>query len=254
MSGSSAWVIGGGSGIGEAVARALARTGRHVVVSGRREDRLAQVVEAVRAEGGSASAATVDVRDGGEVASLPAILERQHGPIDVLVYSAGTNVRERFWRDLAPDALAGVMDANLTGAVRAVHAVLPGMRSRGAGRVVLVSSWAAWRFSAGAGAAYSMSKNALGVLAETLNAEEGAGGVTATHLCPGEVETDILDTRPQPPSAAERALMLRPADVGDAVGWLATLPPRVCVNELVLTPAANTSYPGTPRKDSHDPS
>ena len=87
-----------------------------------------------------------------------------------------------------------------------------------------------------------MSKNALGVLAETLNSEEGPGGVTATHLCPGEVETDILDTRPQPPSADARALMLRPTDVGEAIGWLAALPSRVCVNELVITPSANTSY------------
>ncbi len=64
----------------------------------------------------------------------------------------------------------------------------------------------------------------------------------ATHLCPGEVETEILDTRPQPPSAEARALMLRPADVGEAIAWIAAQSARVCINELVITPTANTSY------------
>lgn len=242
MTPSAAWVIGGGSGIGEAAARALARAGRHVIVSGRREAHLARVVDAVRGAGGSASAAAVDVRDADDVASTAAAVAHEHGPVGVLVYSAGTNVPERFWDDLDPADLSSVMDANLLGAVRAVHAVLPAMRDRGEGRLVLVSSWAAWRFSPGAGAAYSMSKNALGVLAETLNAEEGPRGVTATHLCPGEVATDILDTRPSPPTAAARALMLRPDDIGAAVAWVAGLPPRVCVNELVVTPSANSSY------------
>lgn len=236
------WVIGGGTGIGEASARALARLGGHVVVSGRREQELDRVVAEIRSEGGAATPLSLDVADDGAVSRAVATIEAEHGPVATLVFSAGTNVQERFWDEVTPSAIDHVMDVNLHGAVRAVHAVLPGMRAARGGRIVLVSSWAAWRYSPGAGAAYSMSKTALGVLAESVNAQEHANGVRATHLCPGEVATDILDTRPNPPSAEARESMLRAEDVGEAVGWIAALPERVCVNELVLTPTSNTSY------------
>ncbi|GAA2078708.1 SDR family oxidoreductase [Microbacterium hatanonis] len=236
------WVIGGGTGIGEASARALARLGGHVVVSGRRVQELDRVVAEIRSEGGAATPLSLDVADDGAVSRAVATIEAEHGPVATLVFSAGTNVQERFWNEVTPSAIGHVMDVNLHGAVRAVHAVLPGMRAARGGRIVLVSSWAAWRHSPGAGAAYSMSKTALGVLAESVNAQEHANGVRATHLCPGEVATDILDTRPNPPSAEARESMLRAEDVGEAVGWIAALPERVCVNELVLTPTSNTSY------------
>jgi NADP-dependent 3-hydroxy acid dehydrogenase YdfG len=211
-------------------------------VSGRREQELDRVVAEIRSEGGAATPLSLDVADDGAVSRAVATIEAEHGPVATLVFSAGTNVQERFWDAVTPSAIGHVMDVNLHGAVRAVHAVLPGMRAARGGRIVLVSSWAAWRHSPGAGAAYSMSKTALGVLAESVNAQEHANGVRATHLCPGEVATDILDTRPNPPSAEARESMLRAEDVGEAVGWIAALPERVCVNELVLTPTSNTSY------------
>ena len=216
-------------GIGEAAAWALALADKHVIVSGRRPAELDRVVERVRAAGGSASAAVLDVGDASAVRATADVIAHRHGPVGTLVYSAGTNVRRRFWDSVEPVDIENVMDANLHGAVRAIHAVLPAMRERREGRIVLVSSWAAWRFSPGAGPAYSASKAALGVLAET-------------HLCPGEVATDSLDTRPEPPSAEARGLMLRPDDLGEAIAWLAGLPAHVCVNELVVTPAANSSY------------
>jgi NADP-dependent 3-hydroxy acid dehydrogenase YdfG len=235
-----AWVIGGGSGIGAAAAHALARQGVRVVVSGRREDRLADVVASIRATGADATALAVDVSDPAEIARAAQVVAGQ-GALGTVVYSAGTNVADRFWDTVSAADIERVMDVNLHGATRVVAATLPHLRERG-GRVILVSSWAAWRHSPGAGAAYAMSKTALGVLAETLNAQEHAHGIRATHLCPGEVATDILDTRPHPPSTDERERMLRPADVADAVAWIASLPARVCVNELVLTPTANSSY------------
>lgn len=236
------WVLGGGTGIGEAAAVALAGLGGHVVVSGRRGAELDRVVATIEAAGGSASAVPVDVSDDDGVARAAASVEVEHGAIGTVVFSAGTNVRERFWSTVDAASIAHVVDVNLQGAVRVVHAVLPRMREAGGGRFVLVSSWAAWRHSPGAGVAYSMSKTALGVLAESLNDQERHHGISATHLCPGEVATDILDTRPLPPSAEARAAMLRAQDVGDAVAWIAGHPYRVCVNELVLTPTANTSY------------
>lgn len=237
-----AWVLGGGSGIGRGVAEALAADGRLVVVSGRRAEELDATVARVAASGNRAVALPVDVSDGASVLAARDAIERDHGAVGLLVYSAGTNVANRFWNDTTPEDFARVLDVNLTGATRAVHAVLDGMRANGGGLVVLVSSWAAWRFSPGAGAAYSASKTAMASLAETLNAQERHHGVRATHLCPGEVRTDILKTRPVVPGEAEQELMLTAEDLGSVVRFLADLPARVCVNEIVITPTSNTSY------------
>lgn len=236
------WVLGGGSGIGAGVARSLAGGGRTVVVSGRREAELQAVAESVPDAPGRVLAVPADVSDGASLAAAHERIATEHGYVELLVYSAGTNVPNRFWSDTVPDDFARVLDVNLTGAVRALHCVLPGMRAAGRGLIVLVSSWAAWRFGAGAGAAYSASKTSLGVLTETLNVQERQHGIRATHLCPGEVRTDILNTRPVVPGEAEQQLMLTAEDLGDAVQYLAGLPPRICVNELVITPTSNTSY------------
>lgn len=237
-----AWIIGGGSGIGRGAAEALARSTDVVVISGRREGELEETATAVRSAGGVGVSLPVDVRDGDAVAAAAAAIESVHGPVSVLVYSAGTNVPDRFWRDTSVAAYERVVDVNLVGAMRAVHAVLPGMRARSEGLVMLVSSWAGWRFAPAVGAGYSTSKTALGALAETINAQERLHGVRATHFCPGEVATEILGTRPNPPTDAELALMLTAEDVGDAIRWIADLPPRICVNEIVFTPTPNASY------------
>jgi len=234
----TAWVIGGGTGIGRAAAAALAET-HAVVVSGRRRSELEATKAAITANGGRASALPADA---GDPASIRAARELIEGTVDVLVYTAGTNVPNRFWADTTPEDFARVVDVNLNGAVRSVHSVLDGMREAGGGLIILVSSWAAWRHSPGAGAAYSASKTAMGSLAESLNAQEGPNGIRATHLCPGEVDTDILQSRPVVPGPAERELMLTADDLGATVRFLTGLPARVCVNELVITPTANTSY------------
>jgi len=241
-----AWVVGGGSGIGAGAALALAASGHTVIVSGRRDAELRDVAAAGdRSAGGRIIALPVDVAaaDGpGALAAAHEQIAAEHGPVTVLVYSAGTNTPQRYWADTSPADFARVLDVNLTGAMRAIHTVLPGMRAGGNGLVILVSSWAAWRFAPTAGAAYSTSKTGLGVLTETLNVQERDHGIRATHLCPGEVRTEILKTRPVVPTDAEQALMLSPDDIGDVVRYLAALPARVCVNELVITPTSNTSY------------
>lgn len=238
MSEPVAWVVGGGSGIGEACVSSLAALGYRVAVSGRRADR----IEAVAAAVSGAVAVPVDVADDASVASAVATIKAELGPVGVLVYSAGTNVTERFWRNSDAEALASVVDINLSGAIRAVQAVIGGMRERGDGLVVLVSSWAGWRFAPGVGVGYSASKTALGAVAETINAQERLNGIRATHFCPGEVKTEILYTRPVVPTEEQQALMLTPEDVGEAVAWVASQPARVCINELVITPTSNTSY------------
>ncbi|GAA2448236.1 SDR family NAD(P)-dependent oxidoreductase [Actinomadura vinacea] len=241
----SAWVIGGGSGIGRAAAARLARDGYHVVVSGRREHPLAETVETIAAAGGHATAVPVDVTDDASVAAAHAAAEGAAGPLELLLCSAGTNVPNRWWSDLTGADFAKVVDTNLNAVTRCVLAVLPGQRAAGFGQVIVVSSWAGWRYMSAAGAAYSASKTALGALVETLNDQEGRHGIRATHLCPGEVDTPIFRTRAVPPPPEELERMLAPDDVAEVVGSIAALPPSVCVNELVVTPVWNRMYVDT---------
>jgi len=243
LEGKVAWVTGGGSGIGLAAAQALAAAGARVVLSGRRADVLAAAVEGIRAQGGQAEAQALDVTDAAAVAAAAARILAGHGDrIDVLVNSAGTNTPQRFWRDQSPAGWRQVVAANQDSIFYTTHAVLPAMRARRDGLIVNVSSWAGVHHPKLTGPAYNGSKHAVAAMTETINIEEGVNGIRACCLCPAEVSTPILDTRPVPPSAEERARMLRPEDLGQTIRFLAQLPAGVCVNQLIISPTWNRMY------------
>ncbi|MDM7892874.1 SDR family oxidoreductase [Curtobacterium caseinilyticum] len=231
------WVTGGGSGMGAASAVAAARDGWTVVLSGRRPDRLEQVADAVRAAGGAADVLPLDVTAQDAVAAARDDVLRRHGRIDGLVLAAGLNTRGRRWDDQSLADVRAVLDTNTTAVVTVVDAALPALRDAG-GVVVVVSSYAGWSFQPGAGVAYSASKTALGSIVRTLNQQEAAHGVRATHLCPGDVATDFLDQRPQVPDAAARQRMLQPEDVGRTVAFVLGAPAHVRIDELVLSPVS----------------
>ncbi|QNN82098.1 SDR family NAD(P)-dependent oxidoreductase [Brachybacterium sp. Z12] len=237
MDARTVWITGAGTGMGRAAALAAARDGRPLALSGRRPEVLEEVAEEVRALGGTALAVPLDVTDRLAVRSAAAQIEEELGGVEALVLSAGLNAPRRYWRDQDLDEFAAITETNLLGPVSVIDAVLPGMRARGEGTIVVISSYSAWRFSPDAGAAYSATKTALGPLVATLNAQENRHGIRACHLCPGDVDSDFLDRRPQVPGAQERAAMLTPQDVGRAVSFVLTSPPHVVIDELVISPA-----------------
>ena len=110
----------------------------------------------------------------------------------------------------------------------------------------MVSSWAGWRYLTFTGAAYGASKQGLAPLVESLNDQEGVHGIRASLVCPGEVATPILRTRPKPPPQEDMDRMLKPEDVGDAIRYVITAPPHVCLNEIVIAPTYNRIYTGAP--------
>ena len=243
LAGQVAWITGAASGIGLAGAQALARAGAVVVLSGRRADALEQAAAGIRAEGGQAEVEALDVTDAAAVAAAAQrLLARHAGRLDVLLNSAGTNTPHRHWRDLSVDGWRQVLATNLDGIVHTTLAVLPAMRARRNGLVINVSSWAGVHHPKLTGAAYNGSKHAVVAVTETLNMEEGVHGIRGCCLCPAEVSTPILDTRPQPPSAEERARMLQPEDLGRTIRFIAELPPEACVNQLVISPTWNRFY------------
>ena len=244
LEGKVAWITGAGSGIGLGGARALAAAGATVIMSGRRPDVLEREAAAIRGSGSKAEVEPLDVSDPAAVQRVAqAVLER-HGKIDILVNSAGLNNPQRYWRDQTVESWNQVIRINLDGTFYCTQAVIPSMRARKDGVVINISSWAGKYTSAMVGAAYNGSKAAVVSLTETINMEECVNGIRACAICPAEVATPILDRRPVPPSAEERAKMLQPADLGETIRWVAEQPPHVCINELIISPTWNRLYVG----------
>jgi len=204
---------------------------------------LETAAETVRAQGGKAEVEVLDVSDATAVSAVAArILARHAGRIDVLLNSAGTNTPKRFWRDQSVEGWRQVLATNLDSIFYTTHAVLPAMRARGGGLVINVSSWAGVHHPKLTGPAYNGSKHAVTAMTETINMEDGVHGIRACCICPAEVATPILDTRPVPPSAEERSRMLQPDDLGRTIRFIAELPPGVCINQLIISPAWNRMY------------
>lgn len=243
MKGKVAWITGGGSGIGLAGAMELAKAGAHVVIAGRNAKSNAAALAGLK-EAGSAEAVLLDVSDRDAVAKCAADIEHRHGRIDILVNSAGTNLAKRSLRAMTLDGWDDVVRINLNGLFYCCHAVIPGMRARKDGLIINVSSWAGRYASALTGPAYNATKRAVIALTESINIEECMNGIRATSVLPGEVATPIMEKRPVPPSAEERARMAQPEDLGRAILFLAQMPARTCVNEIIIGPTWNRFYLG----------
>jgi NADP-dependent 3-hydroxy acid dehydrogenase YdfG len=242
LNGKVAWITGAGTGIGLAGAQALAAAGAKVVMSGRRADVLETEAAAIRAKGGLAEVAALDVSDADAVATVAAGILARHGRIDILLNSAGLNTPNRFWKNQTIEGWRTVIGANLDGTFYTVQAVLPAMRAQRDGLVINVSSWAGVHHPKLTGAAYNGSKHAVTALTETINMEECSNGIRACAICPAEVATPIMDRRPVPPSALDRSRMLQPEDLGATIRFIAELPAHACINQLIISPTWNRMY------------
>lgn len=237
-----AWVTGASSGMGAASAIALAEAGFTVALTARRRSELDAVAATIAATGGRALVFAADVADKDAIDDVVAEIERRYGAVDLALFGAGLNVRERHWSTLSMADFDDIVKVNLTSLVAGARRVLPAMRGRQSGQIIALSSWAAWRFSPGAGIGYAASKAALVAVVETLNAQEGSHGIRACHLCPGDVDTPFLDRRPVAVDMTARGKMLTSDDVARAVQFIAESPASVCINELVISPTANLAY------------
>ncbi|HEY6967467.1 MAG TPA: SDR family oxidoreductase [Burkholderiales bacterium] len=245
LSGKVAWITGGGSGIGLAGAIELAKAGAKVVISGRTEKTNREAEKQLKALG-EAEAVLLDVADKKAVLAAAADIEKRHGRIDILVTSAGTNIAgaKRNFKSMSPEGWEEVVQINLNGLFYCNYAVIPGMRARKDGLIINISSWAGRYASSLTGPAYNATKRAVIALSESINMEECMHGIRACSILPGEVATPIMRKRPVPPSAEEMARMAQPEDFGKAILFVATMPARSCVNELVIAPTWNRFYLG----------
>jgi NADP-dependent 3-hydroxy acid dehydrogenase YdfG len=238
-----AWVTGGGSGIGQAGAEALAADGWTVIVSGRRKDALEAVVSGINSKGGGkAEALVLDVSQAADVEAAARRILAAHGRIDLLVNSAGVNVPKRSWEDMEISGWDKLVEINLNGVLYCMRAVLPAMRAQKDGCIINVASWAGRHVSKMPGPAYTTTKHAVLALTHSFNMDECVNGLRACCLSPAEVATPILKLRPVVPTEEEQARMLQPEDLGRTIVFVAGMPPHVCVNEILISPTWNRSF------------
>jgi NADP-dependent 3-hydroxy acid dehydrogenase YdfG len=240
LSGKRVVITGGGSGIGEGIAKALAAEGCKVVIGGRTVEKLKVVAEGISGEH-AVGYHPLDVADRTSVETFFIWAKEILGGVDILINSAGINIAKRSMAEMVPEDWDKVLTTNATGAYNCMAAVLPGMREQKDGLIVSVASIAGLRAIAGlAGVAYCASKFAVSALGTAVAEEEKKHGIRVTTIYPGEVATAILDRRPVPPSAEARAAMVQPEDVAAAVIMIAKLPPRANVLEMVIKPTVQT--------------
>jgi NAD(P)-dependent dehydrogenase (short-subunit alcohol dehydrogenase family) len=226
-------VTGAGSGVGRAVVQKFVAEGWRVALVGRHEDALRETIAVSGGDpDGPCAVFPCDVGRAEDVERMAGAVMARFGQVDVLVNSAGTNVRRRAFREVSIEDWHLVMATNLHGAFYCVRAFLPGMRARGAGTVININSDVGKLARDLAGVAYVTSKFGLTGLTQSLNVEERAYGIRACSIFPRDVNTPLLDKRPQPPSVEARARMVQPEDVAACVWLAASLPPNAIVEEL----------------------
>lgn len=241
FAGKTVLITGGGSGIGLAAARLFLDGGARVAIVGRDEKKLRQAAAALgHAE--RLTTAAADVADPEQVQRMVERVVKHFGPIDILVNNAGLNIKERKMRELTPARWQLLLRANLDGAFYCMHAVLPSMLERKDGLIINVSSVAGKRANPLGGAAYVASKFGMAGLGLCLAAEEKDSGLRVSNIYPGEVDTPILEVRPQPVSAEQRQGILKPEDVAAAILFVAGMPKHVSVPELVIKPTVHVYF------------
>ena len=228
LSGRVAVVTGASSGIGAALAEMLAREGARVAVAARRLNELNDVAKRIAAGGGEALAVPADLTDDDALADLINSATRELGPVDVLVNNAGYAI----WRSLeetSPAEWDQTFAVNVRAAALLAARVLPGMRARGFGRIINISSEAGVAIVPGL-AAYCASKHALNALTEVIQDANHDNGIKAWAICPGFVDTEMGGVVP----GGKRENFLRVTEVVDVVRYLLALGDNVKIGPEVL--------------------
>ena len=229
-------VTGAGTGIGAAAAQLLAQQGAQVVLVGRREQPLQVTADLICNAGGQALVIPCDLEDREAAAALGARVVEQLGRVDILVNNAGHSSKVRSVQYVTQPEWSSVFKVNVDAVYRLTQAVLPTMIAQQRGTVITIGSMAAVNAGLLGGAPYGAAKAAVWSFMRSINAELRNQGIRACTILPAEVDTPILDNRPLPPGEAERATMMQPQDVAEAILLCATMPQRTLVEQITLWP------------------
>ena len=226
-------IVGASSGIGRETALAFAGAGATTVLASRSQDRLHALVEEI---GSDSMVCPMDVEDTMSIRrSIERTVER-FGRIDVLVYATGTNIPDRTLDELTPETWDMMLATNLSGAFHCTQAVLPTMRGQGGGLIIYLSSVAV-QLPDVSGVSYQAAKHGLVGVAHGTFKEEQDSGIRTTVIFPGLTDTPLVLKRPAPTPPEVIAHALQPEDVAEACLFVASLPARARVPELMLMPS-----------------
>lgn len=247
MSRKRAFITGATAGIGLATARAFAAAGYDLVLTGRREETLAEVAESLQtAHGVDVAVVPFDVRDAAALKLHTLAHPNLFEQVDVLVNNAGLARGTEPLQEGNPEEWDEVLDTNVKGLLRVTRAILPHMVKRGTGHVVNLGSTAGhWVYPGGA--VYCASKHAVKALTEGLRMDIHGSGVRVTSVDPGLVGgTEFSDVRFRGDHARARNVYkglqpLTPEDIAETILWCVTRPAHVNIQDIILTPVAQAS-------------
>ena len=238
-----ALITGASSGIGRATALCLAREGVAVALVARRADKLESLKQEVCAAGGRAECFAADVAREAEALAACRWAEETFGAVDILVNNAGI-IRPGTVADQDSQAWRDTFDINLLAPMVMCQGVLAGMKARGSGHIVNISSNAA-KMPAGAGqSSYAASKYGITALSSSLRKELAGDGIRVTIIEPGTTQTDIASsiadekTRTTMEAWVTQDIAMAAEDMANAILYAVSQPQRVNVNEIWLTPTA----------------
>ncbi len=245
LTGKIALVTGASSGIGAAAAVALGAAGATVAVVARRADRLDGLVSQIKNAGGNALALPGDVTDEKVAEGVVSETLRQFGRLDILVNSAGI-IDAGGVENAVTEQYRRVLDINLMASLYTSRAVIGPMRAQGGGDIINISSIAGRR-AAALFNAYSASKFALTAMTEALRQEVARHGIRVCIIEPGATTTEVSAGVTDPTSRkfiaahVSKEGAMKPEDVAAAIVFVAALPPRANVSELLIRPTSDAA-------------
>jgi len=240
-----ALVTGASSGIGEAAALALAAQGATVAVAARRADRLAGLVERIQAAGAKALALPCDLTVEAEAIKAVEDAVAKLGRVDILINSAGI-MQTGGIENCDIDEYRRVFDINLFATLYACKAAIPHMLAQGGGDIVNISSLAARKGKAHTNS-YAASKHALNSMTDLMRQEVGDRNIRVCILMPGATMTEVGDNITDPKwrqaiqAHVSKEGAVLPAEVGDIIVFILSLPRRVNISEICVRPTIDTT-------------
>ncbi|HEX6750967.1 MAG TPA: SDR family oxidoreductase [Longimicrobium sp.] len=245
LTGRTVLVTGASAGIGEACARAFAAEGARLILVARRAGRLIELAEKLRGGGTDVFLLEMDVRDAQAVRERIGGLPAEWRDVDVLVNNAGLGRGlDKLWQG-SPADWDEMVDTNVKGLLYVTGAVVPRMVERGHGHVINLGSVAGHEVYPG-GAVYCATKHAVGAITKGLRMDVLGTGIRVSTVDPGMVETEFSVVRFH--GDEERAknvyrgmTALTAADIAETIVWVATRPPHVCIDEIIIKPTDQAS-------------